>query len=86
MAKPKKLDPAIKKRGHVVCAQTPRDRLAILRDAYQRAATDPEFVVQLEKRVGPYLFIDGVALTSVMHNGGKELQTLLPALNALSGN
>ena len=73
-------------RGHVVRAQTPRDRLAILRDAYQKAATDPEFVAQLEKRVGPYLFIDGAALTSVMHTGGKELQTLLPALNALSGN
>ena len=73
-------------RGHVVRAQTPRDRLASLRDAYQKAATDPEFIAQLEKRVGPYLFIDGAALTSVMHNGGKELQTLLPALNALSGS
>jgi tripartite-type tricarboxylate transporter receptor subunit TctC len=72
-------------RGHVVRAQTPPDVLRILRDAYQKAATDPEFVAQLEARVGPYQFIDGPALTGVLHNGTKELRSLLPALNALAG-
>lgn len=73
-------------RGHVLRAQTPRDRIALLREAYQKAASDPEFIAQMEKRVGPYLYLDGAAFTAVMHNGGKELQSLLPALNALSGN
>jgi tripartite-type tricarboxylate transporter receptor subunit TctC len=72
-------------RGHVVRAQTPPDRLKILRDAYQKAATDQEFVAQLEKQVGPYQFIDGAALTAVLHNGTKELRSILPALNALAG-
>lgn len=72
-------------RGHVVRAQTPKDRLGILRDAYQRAATDSEFIAQLEKQVGPYQFIDGLALTAVLHNGTRALQSLLPALNALAG-
>ena len=40
----------------------------------------------LEKQVGPYLFIDGPALTAVLHNGTGELRALLPALNALAGS
>lgn len=71
-------------RGHVVRTQTPPDRLKILRDAYQKAATDPEFIAQLEKQVGLYQFIDGPALTAVLHNGTKELRSLLPVLNALA--
>lgn len=72
-------------RGHVVRAQTPPEVLRILRDAYRKAATDPEFVTQLETKVGPYQFVDGPALTAVLHNGTKELRSLLPALNSLAG-
>ncbi|MBI4189541.1 MAG: hypothetical protein HY525_03265 [Betaproteobacteria bacterium] len=72
-------------RGHVVRTQTPPDRLRILREAYRKAATDPEFVAQVMKRVGPYQFTDGPALTAILHNGTKELRTLVPALNEMAG-
>lgn len=72
-------------RGHVVRAQTPPEVLRVLRDAYRKAATDPEFIAQLETQVGPHQFIDGPALTAVLHNGTRELRSLLPTLNALAG-
>lgn len=72
-------------RGHVVRAQTPPERLRILREAYQKAAADPQFIQVLEKQVGPYQFIDGLALTAVLHNGTRELRAQLPALKALAG-
>jgi len=72
-------------RGHVVRTQVPADRLKILRDAYQKAATNPEFVEQSKKRVGPYLFTDGQALTNTLHSGTRELRSLLPTLNAMAG-
>lgn len=72
-------------RGHVVRTATPAERLRILREAYRKAATNPEFVAQVEKRVGPYQFIDGPALTAVLHNGTKELRSMLPTLKAMAG-
>jgi len=72
-------------RGHVVRTQTPADRLRILRAAYQRAATNPAFVEQALKRIGPYAYTDGEALTSILHNGTNDLRSLLPALNAMAG-
>lgn len=72
-------------RGHVVRTNIAADRLKILRDAYQRAATNPEFVAQVLKRVGPYAYTDGAAMTTILHNGTKELRGLLPALNAMAG-
>lgn len=71
-------------RGHVVRALTPADRLQILRDAYRKAASSPQFIGELEEKVGPYQFIDGPQLTDVLHNGTIELRRLLPALKALA--
>lgn len=73
-------------RGHVVRADTPPDRLAFLRDAYARATKDPEFIAQIEERVGPYGYLDGEQFTDVLHNGTAELQALMPILNELAGN
>jgi len=71
-------------RGHVVRTQIPADRLRILREAYRKAATNPEFVTQSIKVVGLYRFTDGPTLTNTLHNGSRELRSLLPALNTLS--
>lgn len=72
-------------RGHVVRAQVPPERLRILREAYQKAATDPQFIEVIEKQVGPYQYLDANGLTTVLHNGTQELRGQLPALKALAG-
>ncbi len=72
-------------RGHVVRAQTPKDRLAILREAYRKAATSPEFIAAIEQRVGPYLFLDGEQFSGVLHNGTAELRSILPVLDQMAG-
>jgi tripartite-type tricarboxylate transporter receptor subunit TctC len=72
-------------RGHVVRTNTPADRMRVLRDAYQKAATNPEFVAQVQKRVGPYAWSDGPSMTTILHSGTKDLRSLLPALNAMAG-
>jgi tripartite-type tricarboxylate transporter receptor subunit TctC len=72
-------------RGHVVRTATPADRVRILREAYRRAATHPEFVAQAEKRIGPYAYTSGEELTTILHGGTSELRGLLPALNAMAG-
>lgn len=72
-------------RGHVVRTGTPPERLRVLREAYQRAATNPDFVAQVTKRVGPYAYTDGATMTTVLHGGTQELRALLPQLNAMAG-
>lgn len=72
-------------RGHVVRADVPKDRLAILREAYRKAATSPEFVAAIKQRVGPYQFLDGERFSAVLHGGTAELRSILPILDQMAG-